>query len=155
MKKYIVLLGQMLVLLWFALDMTGAYFGENCLVTRSYKEDGIFFLLYLATIILFIKKEKIGKWLVSSWLSIWLLVELLSHEWYTLFGKGIMGTAEGKINYFADTITWIQIEGTYVPDLYHIILHLLILIALTLTIIYMARQRMSYKAQPSELQTIR
>ena len=29
--------------------------------TRSYKEDGIFFLIYLAAMILFFTKEKIGK----------------------------------------------------------------------------------------------
>lgn len=41
--------------------MTGLYFGNKCLVTRSYKEDGICFLIYLITIILFLVKENIGK----------------------------------------------------------------------------------------------
>ena len=64
MKKIYCSIAQIILLLWFFLDMTGLYFGENCLVTRSYKEDGILFLIYLVTMILFFVKEKIGKWLV-------------------------------------------------------------------------------------------
>ena len=35
---------QFVLLCWFFLDMTGVYLGDACLVTRSYKDDGIFFL---------------------------------------------------------------------------------------------------------------
>lgn len=136
MKKYIVVLGQILLLLWFALDMTGVYFGEICLVTRSYTDDGIFFLIYLAVMALFIWKERIGKWLVSAWLTLWLIVQFMAHEWYSLFGKGFLGTAAGKIRYFANTLHVIDLDGRYVPDLYHIVLHVLIAIALVLTIAY-------------------
>ena len=47
MKKIYCIVVQIALLLWFFLDMTGLYFGDKCLVTRSYKEDGIFFIVYL------------------------------------------------------------------------------------------------------------
>ncbi|MDL2300272.1 hypothetical protein LJC01_01360 [Clostridiaceae bacterium OttesenSCG-928-D20] len=141
MKKTYCYIAQLVLLLWFFLDMTGLYFGDKCLVTRSYKEDGIFFLVYLITIIVFIVKEKLGKPLVIGWLSMWLAVQFLSHEWYTIFGSGIMGSMEGKISFFSGTIKWLEIEGRYVPDLYHIILHILILCALAITITYALKTR--------------
>ena len=38
---------------------------------------------YLVTMILFFVKEKIGKWLVIGWMSMWLLIQIMCHEWYT------------------------------------------------------------------------
>ena len=57
MKKKHCIITQMILLLWFFLDMIGIYFGDKCLVTRSYKEDGIFFLIYLIAVVLFIIKD--------------------------------------------------------------------------------------------------
>lgn len=47
-----------------------------------------------------------------------------------------MGDVQKKFDYFSDTIHWITIEGKYVPDLYHTVLHILILFALISTIVY-------------------
>jgi len=121
--------------------MTGLNLGDQCLVSRSYKEDGIFFLVYLAAMILFIAKEKIGKWLVIGWMSMWFVIQFLCHEWYTLFNGGIMGSLEGKIKYFSETIQWLQIDGRYIPDVYHTVLHVLIIAALTVTIIYTSNSK--------------
>lgn len=55
---------QIILLIWFFLDMVGVSFGKNHLVTQSYKDDGVFFLVYFATVVLFIAKDEIGKWLV-------------------------------------------------------------------------------------------
>ena len=97
MKKIYCMIAQVVLLLWFFLDMTGLYFGDKCLVTRSYKEDGIFFLIYLAALILFFTKEKLGKWLVIGWMSMWFVIQFMCHEWYSIFNGGFMGTLEGKI----------------------------------------------------------
>lgn len=132
---------QMLLLMWFFLDMTGVYFSDKCLVTQSYREDGVFFLIYLITVILFIMKVQIGKWLVVVWTSVWFIAQFLSHEWYTFFDSGIMGSKEGKIKYFSDTLQWIRIEGKYIPDIYHTILHILILLVLISTIIYIVKSK--------------
>lgn len=129
------------LLIWFFLDMTGLYFGENCLVTTSYKDDGIFFIIYFVIFLIFIFKEKIGKWLAVGWLSIWFLTQFLCHEWYTIFNSGIMGSLDGKIKFFSGTIKWLNIDGKYIPDLYHTILHLLIITALVSTLIYIAKTK--------------
>lgn len=136
MKKTHCIIIQLILLLWFFLDMTGLYFGDKCLVTKSYKDDGAFFLIYLVAIILFIAKEKIGKWLVIVWLAMWFGIQFICHEWYTIFNDGFMGTLEGKIECFSGTMQWLQIEGRYIPDVYHTILHILILCALISTIVY-------------------
>lgn len=117
-------------------DMTGVHLGDRCLVTQSYKDDGVFFMIYLVVIILFIVKEKIGKWLAIIWLALWFGIQFICHEWYTIFNGGFMGTLEGKNKYFSDTIKWLHIDGRYIPDLYHTILHIFILCSLIGTIVY-------------------
>lgn len=141
MKKRYVIVAQLVLLMWFFLDMTGVYFGDQCLVTRTYKEDGIFFLIYLMTVLLFIFKERIGKWFSIAGMTIWLIVQFMGHEWYTIFNSGFMGTLEGKIRYFSGTLQWLKIEGRYIPDVYHTILHILILLALVSTIAYVVKEK--------------
>lgn len=136
MKKTHCIIIQSILLLWFFLDMTGLYFGNNCLVSKSYKDDGIFFLINLIVFILFIFKERIGKWLAIVWFAIWFAIQFICHEWYTIFNDGFMGSLQGKIDYFSGTVQWLQIEGRYIPDVYHTILHILILCALISTIVY-------------------
>lgn len=145
MKKIYCIIIQIALLIWFFLDMTGLYFGDKCLVTRSYSDDGIFFLIYLVAVILFIFKEKIGKWLVMGWLAIWFAIQFMCHEWYTIFNCGFMGSLEGKIQYFSGTIQFLQIEGKYIPDVYHTVLHTLILFALITTIIYTVKTKKKAK----------
>ena len=130
---------QIILLVWFFLDMIGVYFGDKCLVTQSYKEDGVFFLTYLTAIILFIIKDQIGKWIVAVWTSIWFVIQFLCHEWYTIFNGGIMGSLEGKIKYFSETVQWIKIEGKYIPDIYHTVLHILILLVIITTFMFIKK----------------
>lgn len=141
MKKNHCIIIHMILLIWFFLDMTGVYFGNKCLVARSYKDDGIFFVIYVVTVILFIVKEKIGKWLVIGWTTMWFATQFVCHEWYTIFNGGFMGTLEDKFKYFSGTIQWLKIDGRYIPDVYHTILHILILFALVSTIIYAAEDK--------------
>ena len=135
----------MLLLMWFFLDMIGVSLGDKNLVTQSYKEDGVFFLIYLVTVILFIVKVQIGKWFVAVWTSLWFIIQFLCHEWYSIFNSGIMGSIEGKIEYFSGTLQWIRIEGKYIPDIYHTILHILILLTLISTIIYIVKSKKKTK----------
>lgn len=129
-----VLTANLVLLFWFFLDMIGITIKTNILVTQSYKDDGIFFIISFVSIILFWKLEKIGKYLLTIWLSIWLITQFYFHWFFTIFGPW-----EGKKAYFADTIKLIYSDTVYIPDLYHIILHLLILVALTFTVLYCYR----------------
>ena len=132
---------QLVLLIWFFLDMVGISFGDKCLVTQSYKDDGIFFLIYLATVILFIFKNNIGKWCVAICTTLWFIIQFLCHEWYTIFGSGIMGSLEGKIKYFSGTMQWISVEGKYIPDIYHTILHILILMVIVTTYFFILKNK--------------
>ena len=141
MKKRYCIITQTLLLLWFFLDMTGVYFSNSYLVTRSYKDDGLFFFFFLVAMILFILKEKIGKWAVWVWTSLWFVIQFLCHEWYTIFSKGVMGSLEDKIKYFSGAIKWIEIDGRYIPDVYHTILHILILAVVITTALYIRNSK--------------
>lgn len=123
--------------------MTGVYFGEKCLVTKSFKDDGIFFIIYFIAVLLFIIKEKIGKWFIIIWSAIWFIIQFLCHEWYTIFNSGFMGTLQGKINYFSGTMQWLKIDGKYIPDIYHTVLHILILLVLVITSVYAFKNKKS------------
>ena len=131
MRKRSCIIANIVLLGWFFLDMVGVYFGELYLVTRSWRDDGIFFLIFLISLLLFIFKERVGKYILAIWLGIWLVTQLLSHELFTIIGGG-----EGKIRYFEGSIKLINSNTLYIPDLYHIILHVLILIALVTTLLY-------------------
>lgn len=143
MKKNFVLFLQTILLIWFFLAMVGLNFGDNYLVTRSYKDDGVFFLIYLATVILFAVKENIGKWISIVWLSMWFMIQFLCHEWYTIFNGGFMGSLQNKIEYFSETMQWMRIEGKYIPDIYHTLLHIFILITLISMVIYTVKSKKS------------
>ena len=59
MKKNFVLIPTILLLMWFFLDMIGISFNNTYLVSRSFGEDGVFFIIYLVSLLLYIFKEKI------------------------------------------------------------------------------------------------
>lgn len=139
MKKSTCIIFQSILLIWFLLDMTGLSFGDKCLVEQSFKDDGIFFAIYLVTFVWFILKDSVGKWDVLIWSGLWFITQFLCHEWYTLFDRGCMGSTEGKIKIFSENIQLFSIEGRYVPDLYHIILHVLILCVFITTLIYIIK----------------
>ncbi len=131
MNKKICFISNLCLLFWFFLDMVGISISGHILVTRSYRDDGIFFLIFLILFIWYISKDKIGKYFLTGWLFMWFSAQFLSHWHFTIFGP-----AQGKINYFVGTIKLISSSNIYIPDLYHIILHILILISLINMIIY-------------------
>jgi hypothetical protein len=77
----------------------------------------------------------IGKWILLGILVLWLIVQFFCHWYFTIFGaseKKIKGYNEC----FKDTIRIFPMsEQRLVPDLYHIILHILILVNIVLCIV--------------------
>lgn len=136
MKKFstktVPIIANILLFCWFFLDMIGLYLGDKYLVTTAYKDDGIFMLIYILALLLFIFKEKIGKYFLCVWLALWGFTQFISHWYYTISGGG-----EAKISVFKDAIKLFQSDTIYIPDLYHIILHGLILLAFVLTCLYL------------------
>ena len=133
-RKKVAIIANSLLLLWFSLDMFGVKIGDKYLVEGAFKDDGLFMLISVITFILFVFTKKIGKYFHLIWLSMWLVVQFLSHEWYTIFGTGFMGDVDVKINYFKDCIKIVSVQGRYVPDAYHTILHILLVVALVTTL---------------------
>ena len=52
-----------------------------------------------------------------------------------------MGSLEDKIKYFSGAIKWIEIDGRYIPDVYHTILHILILAVVITSAIYIRNSK--------------
>lgn len=130
MKK-ICIISNIVLLFWFFLDMIGFSLANQTLVSQSWKDDGVFFVIYLGVFIWFLRKEKSGKFALLCWLFLWFVIQFYSHWYFT-----IAGPWEGKMRYFSDTIKLIPSSTVYIPDLYHFVLHVLILFAFCLTMIY-------------------
>ncbi len=113
-----------LLLVWFSLDMTGFSFRGHQLVTQAFRDDGVYFMIFAALLIFFVLKGTVGGYLLLGWLAMWFATQFASHWYFTIFGP-----AEDKMHYFSDTVKLIPSTHTYIPDLYHIVLHLLILVS--------------------------
>ena len=140
MKKRNVIIVCVILLIWFLLDMTGLYFGNEYLVSQSYKDDGIFFIIYFVVFILFVFKEKVGKYLLDAWLFMWFITQFLFHWYFTITGGGL-----SKLEFFKGSIKIINSSSRYFPDLYHIVLHIFILTALVFLNIYIFQVRKKKK----------
>lgn len=132
--KTYAIISNLILLIWFFLAMTGLSIGDSVLVTAAYREDGLFFGIYIVALLLFIWKYHVGKYILIGWLAMWFITQFYFHWWFTIFGPW-----EGKMNYFSDTIKLIPAITVYIPDLYHIILHLFILVALTFTTVFVRK----------------
>lgn len=93
-------------------------------------EFGMFFM-YGAGIVLFAAVPAVGKWWLLAVLAAWLVIQFFCHWYYTLFGASEK-KLKGYNACFRNTVHLI-------PDLYHMILHLLILWNLVLVICAIVR----------------
>ena len=76
----------------------------------------------------------VGKWVLPAVLLFWAAVQFLCHWYYTIFGASEKKLA-GYNRCFKDTVHLFPASETrLIPDLYHIVLHLLILANLVLCI---------------------
>lgn len=120
-----------LLFLWFTFDMTGIKIGKITLVETAWNSiDGIWWLIFLVLSILFIYKVEIGKYLLLIFISLWATIQFYSHWYYTIFG--VSNEKLSSYNeFFKDTYHLIPAsDQILIPDFYHIILHLLILVSL-------------------------
>lgn len=136
MKK-ICIFTMALLFIWFSLDMIGFSIGNITLVEAAWNSvDGVWWLVFLICSILFIIKDKIGKYMLSVFVFLWAVIQFYSHWYYTLFGA-----SEEKIisynQFFKETYHIIpSSKTTLIPDFYHIILHIFILVTLFSLIIF-------------------
>ena len=126
-----------LLWLWF-LGCTFTWkFGKVLLVEGMGLKSIEFTALVLFTIGIgiFLLWEPVGKWILLAELALWLVAQFFSHEYFTIFGVSDW-KLKGYNECFAGTFKLFPVSETrLIPDLYHIILHLLILADLVLTAI--------------------
>ena len=126
-----------LLWLWF-LGCTFTWkFGKVLLVEGTGLKSIEFAALVLFTIGIgsFLLWEQIGKWVLLIELVLWLVEQFFCHEYFTIFGSSSK-KLKGYIECFDGTVKLFPVSETrLIPDLYHIVLHLLILTDLVLTAI--------------------
>ena len=88
-NKLYVLIPSVVLLVWFFLDMIGFDINGKPLVEEAFKDDFIFFAIYVIAIVSFILIDKIGRWVLSGWLFMWFVTQFFSHWYLTLTGTGL------------------------------------------------------------------
>lgn len=125
----VVILMQALLWIWFLGCTTTYRIGKHLLVDGMGIKSAEFIMLCLYSIGLvsyhiFLSAEK---WILLTILLLWFIVQFLCHWYYTIFGASEK-KLRGYNECFRDTIRIFPMsEVRLVPDLYHIILHILIL----------------------------
>ena len=123
---------QLILWLWFLGCVTTWRLGKYLLVEGMGVKSAEFGMLcaYTLGIIAFHCFPPLGRWLLLALLLLWLAVQFFCHWYYTIFGAGVQ-KLKGYNDCFRDTVRLFPAsEERIVPDLYHIVLHLLILLNL-------------------------
>ena len=130
------ILAQIILFGWFFGCVCTYKVGKYVLVDGMGIKSAEFVMLCLFSVgcITFWAVPFLGKWLLLGVLLFWFIVQFFCHWYYTIFGA-----SEKKLkgyNYcFRNTVRIIPASKTrLIPDLYHMILHLLILLNIGLVI---------------------
>ena len=129
MMMFTVLL-QAALWLWFLGCTTTWRIGKRLLVEGMGIKSAEFLTLclYSVGLILFYTLRPAGKWILLAVLILWFAVEFFCHWFFTIFGaserklKGYNDCFRGTVRLFPMS------ETRLIPDLYHIVQHLLILL---------------------------
>ena len=123
---------QLILWIWFLGAVTTWRFGKILLVEgMGIKSAECFMLcLYSIGLLSYHFLQPAGKWILFAVLLFWLVVQFFCHWYYTIFGAS-RKKLEGYNDCFKDTVRLFPMSGErLIPDLYHIILHGLILLNL-------------------------
>ena len=128
-----------LLWLWFLGCTITWRFGKVLLIEGMGAKSIEFAALVLFTfgIGIYLIWEPIGEWVLLVELILWLIEQFFCHEYFTIFGasakklKGYNKCFEGTVKLFPVS------ETRLIPDLYHIVLHLLIATDLLLVVLSM------------------
>ena len=121
---------QAILWIWFLGCIITYRFGKYLLVegmgTRS--TEFAMLCLYSFGLIIFYVYRPAGKWLLFAILLLWFTVQFFCHWYYTIFGAS-ESKLKGYNDCFKGTVRLFPVsDERLVPDLYHIILHVLILL---------------------------
>ena len=131
-----VIVFQLALWVWF-LGCTVTYrIGKRLIVEGMGVKSAEFAVLclYSLGLIAYHCFQPAGKWVLFSILLLWFAVQFMCHWYYTIFGAS-ESKLKGYNECFKDAVRLFPMsEKRLVPDLYHILLHVLILINLILCI---------------------
>lgn len=119
---------QVFLWIWFLGCVTTWRFGKVLLVEGMGIKSWEFVMLclYSIALIAYYYYQPVGKWVLLSILALWFTVQFFCHWHYTLFGVSEKKLKEYN-ECFKETFRLIPIsEKRLVPDLYHIVLYILI-----------------------------
>ena len=131
------IIAQALLWVWFFGCITTYKFGRFLLVEGEGLTSVECFMmcLYSAGVALFHLYLPVGRWFLLGVLLLWIAVQFRSHWYYTIFGASER-KLQGYNEWFKGTMRIFPVsESRLVPDLYHIVLHLLILLNIVCCII--------------------
>lgn len=123
-----------LLWLWFLGCTITWRFGKVLLVEGMGMKSIEFVALVLLTlgIGVYLSWEPIGEWVLLVELALWLIEQFFCHEYFTIFGTSTK-KLKGYNRCFEGTVKLFPVSDTrLIPDLYHIVLHLLICVDLAL-----------------------
>ena len=132
-----VLIFQIALWIWFFGCICTYRIGGRLLVEGMGIKSAECFMLcfYTMSAVLYWLLPHIGKWVLLAALLFWGTVQFFCHWYYTIFGASPQ-KLEGYNRCFGQTIHLFPASETQlVPDLYHIVLHLLILTNLVLCVL--------------------
>ena len=121
---------QLVLWIWFFGCITTYRIGKKLLVEGMGIKSAEFIMLCLYSLGLtaYYLLVPAGRWILFGVLVFWFVVQFFCHWYYTLFGASEKKLA-GYNDCFRDTVRLFPMsEERLVPDLYHIVLHLLILL---------------------------
>ncbi|MDE5722471.1 MAG: hypothetical protein K2I30_07040 [Clostridia bacterium] len=131
-----------ILLLWFTFNITGLKIGNTKIVISAFIDEPIDFLFYfvfIASIVVFILNDKIGKYMLSAFLLLW-----GGFQFTTYFKTGESIAAYNKT--FADTHHIIAAsQETLIKDTYHIFLDIFILLAFIVIMLFLIVKIVSSK----------
>ena len=124
------IIAQLLLAIWFLGCICTYKVGKYVLVEGEGIKSPEFVMLCLYSIGMFLFSlfPIVGKWLLLVVLIYWVIIQFFCHWYYT-----IVGVSDEKLSgyneYFKNTVHIIPTnDKALIPDLYHCILHLLLLI---------------------------
>lgn len=136
-KMVLTLIVQLLLWIWFLGCTITWRFGKLILVDGMGVKSAEFVMLCLYSIglITYYCFQPAGRWILFAILVLWLVIQFFCHWYYTIFGAS-EGKLKGYNECFKNTVRLIPMsDKRLIPDLYHIILHTLILLNIVLCVI--------------------
>ena len=123
------MLFQVTLWIWFLGCTTTYRVGKYLLVEGMGLKSAEFIVLclYSVGLVSLYLFQPVGKWILLAILTLWFIVQFRCHWYYTFFGASER-KIKGYNECFRDTVRIFPMsEKRLIPDMYHIILHILIL----------------------------